>query len=108
MPSSAPQADDPDDGIVGQPADHGEDKRCQSRLLPALWEEVLPRLRRELSAAARKDGSSVVGVLSPFLTCEEAFLFAKYLKGLSGEVKLALGPGAGRRAGRHVSQESPR
>src|SRR5439155_5971242 len=31
-------------------------------------------------------------VLSPYLTCEEAYLLAKYLKGLSGDVKLALGP----------------
>lgn len=62
-----------------------------ARLVGTTWEEVLPRLRRELAGVARKDGSSVVGVASPFLTCEEAFLFAKYLKGLSGEVKLALG-----------------
>src|SRR4051794_4721793 len=31
-------------------------------------------------------------MLSPFLTCEEAYLLAKCLKGLSGEVRLALGP----------------
>ena len=42
--------------------------------------------------AARRDGSAVAGVLSPFLTCEEAFLLAKFLKGLSGQVRLALGP----------------
>jgi NADH-quinone oxidoreductase subunit G len=34
----------------------------------------------------------VAGVLSPFLTCEEAYLLAKYLKGLSGQVRLVLGP----------------
>jgi NADH-quinone oxidoreductase subunit G len=65
--------------------------RTAAKPADSLWENVLPRLRRELADAARKDGSSVVGVISPFLTCEEAFLFAKYLKGLSGEVKLALG-----------------
>lgn len=63
----------------------------QERLVGTLWEDVLPRLRRDLAVAARKDGSGVVGVISPFLTCEEAFLFGKYLKGLSGEVRLALG-----------------
>jgi NADH-quinone oxidoreductase subunit G len=31
-------------------------------------------------------------MLSPFLTCEEAFLLAKFLKGLSPEVQLFLGP----------------
>jgi len=33
-----------------------------------------------------------VGVLSPFLSCEEAYLLARYLKGLSEQVRLALGP----------------
>ncbi|HEV3262829.1 MAG TPA: molybdopterin-dependent oxidoreductase [Gemmataceae bacterium] len=59
---------------------------------PAPWDEVVPALRRELAEAAARDGSAVAGVLSPFLTCEEAYLLAKYLKGLSGEVRLALGP----------------
>jgi NADH-quinone oxidoreductase subunit G len=35
---------------------------------------------------------AVAGVVSPFLTCEEAFLLAKYLKGLSPDVRLYLGP----------------
>src|SRR5205814_977131 len=54
--------------------------------------EVHAAVRREFTEAVRRDGSAVVGVLSPFLTCEEAFLLAKFLKGLSGEVRLALGP----------------
>src|SRR5262249_56769 len=61
------------------------------------WGAVLPALRKSLAEAAAQDGSAVVGVLSPFLTCEEAYLLAKYLKGLSGQVRLALGavPGIG-------------
>ncbi|HEX5272028.1 MAG TPA: molybdopterin-dependent oxidoreductase, partial [Gemmataceae bacterium] len=66
--------------------------RRDGALLAAAWPEVLTAIRREFAEAARKDGSSVVGVLSPWLTCEEAFLLAKFLKGLSGEVRLALGP----------------
>ena len=31
-------------------------------------------------------------MLSPFLTCEEAFLLATYFKGLSTDVRLVLGP----------------
>src|SRR5262249_9765848 len=31
-------------------------------------------------------------VLSPFLTCEEAFLLATFLKGVSPQARLALGP----------------
>jgi NADH-quinone oxidoreductase subunit G len=59
---------------------------------PVAWPDLLPTLRRELKETATGDGSAVVGVLSPFLTCEEAYLLAKFLKGLSGEVRLALGP----------------
>jgi NADH-quinone oxidoreductase subunit G len=65
--------------------------RGEGGLRPAGWAEVLPALRRDLADAVRRDGSAVAGVLSPFLTCEEAYLFAKFLKGLSGEVRLALG-----------------
>lgn len=59
---------------------------------PAVWPEMAGAIRQELAQAAAKDGSAVAGVLSPFLTCEEAYLLAKYLKGLSGQVWLALGP----------------
>lgn len=52
---------------------------------------MLPELRAELAAAARGEGQRVMAVLSPFLTCEEAYLFARYFKGLSSDVRLALG-----------------
>ncbi len=61
-------------------------------LVPVAWGEALRALRQELAEAAGRDGSAVAGVLSPFLTCEEAYLLARYLKGLSGQVRLALGP----------------
>jgi len=63
-----------------------------ARLIPAPWREVLAGIRSDFAQAVRHDGTAVAGVLSPFLTCEEAFLLAKFLKGLSGEVRLALGP----------------
>ncbi len=66
--------------------------RREGKLLPMPYEEVLPALRRELSEAVTQDAASVVAVLSPFLTCEEAYLLARYFKGLSGAVRLALGP----------------
>jgi NADH-quinone oxidoreductase subunit G len=56
------------------------------------WPEVVQTISQEFARAATQDASSVVGVLSPFLTCEEAYLLAKYLKGLAPQVKLALGP----------------
>jgi NADH-quinone oxidoreductase subunit G len=58
---------------------------------PVAWEAVLPALRRELTDAVRRDASAVGFVLSPFLTCEEAYLLAKYAKGLSGQARLYLG-----------------
>jgi NADH-quinone oxidoreductase subunit G len=55
------------------------------------WEQVLPALRRDLAEAAARDAGSVVAVLSPFLTCEEAYLLARHFKELSGQTRLALG-----------------
>jgi NADH-quinone oxidoreductase subunit G len=59
---------------------------------PVDYAVVLPQLRKDLMEAVARNAGSVAAVLSPFLTCEEAFLLAKYLKGLSPQVRLALGP----------------
>ncbi len=59
---------------------------------PKPWPDVIKSIRKGFAEAARKDASQVVGVLSPFLTCEEAYLLGKFLKGLSKSVRLALGP----------------
>jgi NADH-quinone oxidoreductase subunit G len=56
------------------------------------WERVLPALRKDLTEAAARNAGAVAFVLSPFLTCEEAYLLAKFAKGLSPAVRLALGP----------------
>jgi NADH-quinone oxidoreductase subunit G len=56
------------------------------------WESLLPALRRDLTEAALRDGSAAAAVLSPFLTCEEAYLLARFFKDLSGQVRLFLGP----------------
>jgi NADH-quinone oxidoreductase subunit G len=39
-----------------------------------------------------KQGGLIAGILSPFLTVEEAYLMARYLKGLGPSTVLALGP----------------
>ena len=49
------------------------------------------RSTRSLKEIASR-GGIVAGVLSPFLTVEEAYLLARYLKGLSPANVLALGP----------------
>jgi NADH-quinone oxidoreductase subunit G len=66
--------------------------RRDGKLAPAPWSETIVGVRSAFLAAATKNAAGVVGVLSPFLTCEEAYLLAYFLKGLSREVKLALGP----------------
>jgi NADH-quinone oxidoreductase subunit G len=61
-------------------------------LSPLGWPETLREIRQQFTERVGKNGAAAASVLSPFLTCEEAYLLAKYLKGLSGEVLLALGP----------------
>jgi NADH-quinone oxidoreductase subunit G len=58
----------------------------------APWEEVLPAVRQALAAAAARDPSAVAVVLSPWLTCEEAYLACVFAERLAPEVRLALGP----------------
>jgi NADH-quinone oxidoreductase subunit G len=66
--------------------------RRDGKLSSMSWTEIVPAIRKAFRSATEKDPAGVVGVLSPFLTCEEAFLLAKFLKGLSGQVRLVLGP----------------
>jgi NADH-quinone oxidoreductase subunit G len=66
--------------------------RREGQLVPAAWVEVLPGLRAAFREAAHRDGTAIAGVLSPFLTCEEAYLLARFLKGLSAGARLFLGP----------------
>jgi NADH-quinone oxidoreductase subunit G len=66
--------------------------RRDGRLVPLPWSDLVAQLRRNLAAAAEKQADGVVAVLSPFLTCEEAFLAACYFTMLSERVRLALGP----------------
>jgi len=66
--------------------------RTENQLRPAPWSAITPQLRQAFAEAARKNAAGIVGVLSPFLTLEEAFLFATYFKGLSPAIRLMLGP----------------
>ena len=66
--------------------------RKDDKLEPTSWRDLLPALRRDFADAAARFPAQVVALLSPYLTCEEAYLYAKYFKGLSKDVKLALGP----------------
>ncbi len=87
-----------DDGRLGYHYVNAEQRlrqplaRTERGLQPAVWESIVPAVRREFKDAAARDAGAVAGVLSPFLTCEEAYLLANYLKGLSPQVRLFLGP----------------
>ena len=58
---------------------------------PATWETAIATLRSELTSLAKVDGHAIAGVISPMFTVEEAFLFAKLIKGLSKNATLYLG-----------------
>ncbi|MBI2807637.1 MAG: molybdopterin-dependent oxidoreductase [Planctomycetes bacterium] len=60
-------------------------------LEPMTWENAIPAVRGELAKAAKENGAALAGVISPMLTVEEAFLFAKFIKGLSSDARLYLG-----------------
>jgi NADH-quinone oxidoreductase subunit G len=60
----------------------------QNGQVTGTWESVLPALRSELRKAA---SGGLGAVLSPFLTCEEAYLLAKLVKDLAADGKLYLG-----------------
>ncbi len=86
-----------DDGRLGYHYVNSQERflrpmaRRGGELVAVSWPEITTEIRHAFTAAA-KDAAGVVGVLSPFLTCEEAYLLAKFLKGLSPQVRLALGP----------------
>ncbi len=64
--------------------------KVEASLKPVAWHEVLPKLKADLTDAAKAGG--LVAVLSPFLTVEEAYLFATAFRAMSPSAKLVLGP----------------
>lgn len=87
-----------DEGRFGFKYIHSSDRlvqplrRLAGQQAPVGWEAALAEIRRELAVAAGANPGAVAAVLSPWMTSEEAFLLASYLKKLSPQVKLALGP----------------
>jgi NADH-quinone oxidoreductase subunit G len=60
-------------------------------LVPVPAAEALKLVDQKMKEIAR-DGGSLAGMLSPFLTVEEAYLLCLYLKQLSKKTLLAMGP----------------
>lgn len=57
-----------------------------------IWPDVLNRLRKELQETARTLGDRFAVMFSPFMTCEEAFLLATYIKSICPQSRLVMGP----------------
>ncbi len=66
--------------------------RRENKLVPLAWPEIVNEIRNGFKKAAVANPEKVVAVLSPFLTCEEAYLLARFIKDLSPKSMLALGP----------------
>jgi NADH-quinone oxidoreductase subunit G len=52
----------------------------------------LPAVRAALTAAARQPNKTIAAVFSPWMTLEEAYLLASYLKSLSPKAAMAMAP----------------
>jgi NADH-quinone oxidoreductase subunit G len=67
------------------------EERRNGAVLSRDWDVVLPAARSALAAAGRQAGKGIAAVLSPWMTLEEAYLLAGYLKSLTENVSLAIG-----------------
>ena len=88
-----------DEGRFGWKYMHAEERltlpeqRRDGKVVSRDWDVVLPAVRTALVEAARATRSKASpAVLSPWMTLEEAYLLASYLKSLSPNVTLAMGP----------------
>jgi NADH-quinone oxidoreductase subunit G len=56
------------------------------------WMETLNYVRESFKQLAKKNGQQIAAVFSPWMTCEDAYLLASWLKKLSPKVRLVMGP----------------
>ncbi len=56
------------------------------------WPAALEAVRKRAAEVARKGPGKMVGLFSPFMTCEEAYLLAGFLKSIDKQILLAMGP----------------
>ena len=86
-----------DEGRFGWKYTHSDQRltspeaRTNGHVTSSDFDSVLGSVRTALKKAAQGKGK-VAAVLSPWMTVEEAYLLAGFLKSLSGEVTLAMGP----------------
>ena len=58
---------------------------------PASWEELPALLRERFSEVAEGNGAALAAVLSPMMSCEEAWLLARFIRGAAPQATLVLG-----------------
>lgn len=86
-----------DEGRFGWKYTHSDQRlaspeaRTNGHVTSSDFDSVLSSVRTALKKAAQGKGK-VAAVLSPWMTVEEAYLLAGFLKSLSGAVTLAMGP----------------
>lgn len=86
-----------DDGRLGWKYIHSESRlraaeRRESGTVTARgWDAVLPAVRKAFTETAQA-GGRITGVFSPWMTVEEAYLLATFLRSISPTATLAMGP----------------
>jgi NADH-quinone oxidoreductase subunit G len=68
------------------------EQRRGGKIVSRDWDVILPAVRSALAAAARQPNKIIAAVFSPWMTLEEAYLLASYLKSLSPKATFALAP----------------
>lgn len=87
-----------DEGRFGWKYLHGDNRlqlpeqRSSGKVVSRDWDVVLPSARAALVEAARKGEGAIGAVFSPWMTLEEAYMLASYLKSLAPKAALAMGP----------------
>jgi NADH-quinone oxidoreductase subunit G len=73
-------------------SDAESERRSSQLVFIDPWPTIIKATRDAIEAATVQNRTSFVTVLSPMMTCEEAFVLAKYVKSVSKRALLAMGP----------------
>ena len=67
-------------------------KKDGDQVVSTDWDQVLAGVREAFQSAAQSAPKKVAAVFSPWMTVEEAYILASWLKGLSPDITLAMTP----------------
>jgi NADH-quinone oxidoreductase subunit G len=68
------------------------EQRRDRKVISRDWDVILPAVRAALESAARQPKKGIAALFSPWMTLEEAYLLASYLKSLSQKSTFAMAP----------------